>query len=193
MTFGACVLGVARQLAAGAWRHPRSLLALPQPTHHCLVNPSCDGRACMRAMSCCAGGGASEGSHQVGVHRQAGIGCGCVSAARMRKALAHRALRSLWRALTHVGCTGPCAQEPAKVAVAKDGTVEVQLNSNPTTGYTWQVACKPGQNTLSRDPPTHARARTRRTPGRHSNWAQPLVADTPAQGTGHVLKRALMR
>jgi len=28
--------------------------------------------------------------------------------------------------------------------------------------------------------------------GRHSNWAQPLVADTPAQGTGNVLKRVLV-
>ena len=28
-------------------------------------------------------------------------------------------------------------QEPANVAVSKDGTVEVQLDSNPTTGYTW--------------------------------------------------------
>lgn len=28
-------------------------------------------------------------------------------------------------------------QEPANVAVTKDGTVEVQLDSNPTTGYTW--------------------------------------------------------
>jgi predicted secreted protein len=76
------------------------------------------------------------------------------------------------------------------VAVAKDGTVEVQLNSNPTTGYTWQVACKPGQ-TLSLA--IRQRNRVRATPGQHSNWAQPLVADTPAQGTGHVLKRALVR
>jgi hypothetical protein len=69
----------------------------------------------------------------------------------MRKALARS---SFTLALTHVGFSGPCSQEPAKVAVAKDGTVEVQLNSNPTTGYTWQVAC---------NPPTHVRARTRRT------------------------------
>jgi len=26
------------------------------------------------------------------------------------------------------------------VAIAKDGTVEVQLDSNPTTGYTWTLA-----------------------------------------------------
>eukprot|EP00802_Teleaulax_amphioxeia_P026441 Tamp_27518.p2 GENE.Tamp_27518~~Tamp_27518.p2 ORF type:complete len:135 (+),score=39.11 Tamp_27518:51-407(+) len=31
-------------------------------------------------------------------------------------------------------------QEPAHVSVAKDGTVEVQLDSNPTTGYTWTLA-----------------------------------------------------
>jgi hypothetical protein len=73
----------------------------------------------------------------------------------------------------------------------------VQLNSNQwrcsstatlraaQQQYTCQVACKPGQ-TLSLDLPMHARARTRRTPGLHSNWAQPPVADTPAQGTGHV-------
>ncbi len=31
-------------------------------------------------------------------------------------------------------------QKPALVTVAKDGIVEVQLDSNPTTGYTWTLA-----------------------------------------------------
>ena len=78
----------------------------------------------------------------------------------------------------------------------------VQLNSNQwrcsstatlraaQQQYTFQVACKPGQ-TLSLA--IRQRNRVRATPGQHSNWAQPLVADTPAQGTGHVLKRALVR
>ena len=62
------------------------------------------------------------------------------------------------RAIDWIGCTGPLSraagemirsqmpahmyvrtQEPQNIAIAKDGTVTVELKSNPTTGYTWYV------------------------------------------------------
>ena len=73
------------------------------------------------------------------------------------------------------------------MSVAKDGTVEVQLDSNPTTGYTWRVA-----PLTTWEPTTHART---------CHHAQRPVAQSPGTARrgwrsrrgpqGIVLRRAL--
>ena len=74
--------------------------------------------------------------------------CACCDGTRGARALLVRAPSSV----TRPRCAGPRVQDPAHVSVAKDGTVEVQLDSNPTTGYTWRVA-----PLTTWEPTTHAR------------------------------------
>jgi len=63
------------------------------------------------------------------------------------------------------------------VSVAKDGTVEVQLDSNPTTGYTWRVA-----PLTTWEPTTHART-CHHARGRWRSHQAPLAeAGAPVAG-----------